>query len=63
MRRQDLAHVLRAACAVAEDDHSLVLGSQSILGSFDEDELPPVTTLSLEVDVAFLGDADRRRPT
>lgn len=29
----------------------IVVGSQSILGSFDLDELPPVTHLSAEVDL------------
>ncbi|MDT0202505.1 DUF6036 family nucleotidyltransferase [Nocardioides sp. AE5] len=39
----------------------LVLGSQSILGSFDEDELPPEATASMEADIAFLDDPDRSK--
>lgn len=61
MDRQQLAHLLRAACRVAEDPGILVLGSQSILGSFHEDDLPPRATGSLEADIAFLDDPDRTK--
>ena len=37
----------------------LVLGSQSILGSFEEDDLPPEATASQEADIAFLNDPAR----
>jgi hypothetical protein len=36
----------------------LVIGSQSILGSYPEDELPPEATGSMEVDTAFFADPD-----
>ena len=36
MRRDQLAHILRAAARITEDNDILVIGSQSILGSFDE---------------------------
>lgn len=61
MRRQELAHLLRAAGAVARDKEVLVLGSQAILGTYDDDELPEVVTLSREADIAFLDDPDRRK--
>ncbi|MBP2383087.1 hypothetical protein JOF43_003076 [Brachybacterium sacelli] len=44
MKRQELAHILRAACDITGDKDILVIGSQSILGIFDEDELPPLAT-------------------
>ncbi len=59
MNRQQLAHLLRSACTITGDGDVLVLGSQSILGSFDEDMLPPEATASQEVDLAFLDDPDR----
>lgn len=59
MNRQQLAHLLRAACAITHDEDVLVLGSQSILGSFDEDDLPPEATASQEADIAFLDDPGR----
>ncbi|MGO2559327.1 DUF6036 family nucleotidyltransferase [Brachybacterium sp.] len=59
MKRQELAHILRAACDIAGDRRILVLGSQSILGAFDEDALPPAATASLEADIAFLDDPER----
>ncbi|MEU5468767.1 DUF6036 family nucleotidyltransferase [Streptomyces xinghaiensis] len=59
MKRQELAHILRAACDVADDRDVLVIGSQSILGTFDEDDLPSAATASIEADIAFLDDPDR----
>lgn len=56
MNRDQLAHVLRAACQIAGDPHILVIGSQAILGTFDEDMLPAPATASREVDIAFLED-------
>jgi len=61
VNRQQLAHLLRSACAIAHDADVLVLGSQSILGSFEEDDLPPEATASQEADIAFLNDPDRRK--
>ncbi|MFB9315480.1 DUF6036 family nucleotidyltransferase [Nocardioides plantarum] len=62
MDRQQLAHVLRAACDVSGDPEIVVLGSQAILGSFDEDELPVEILVSMEADLAWLADGpDRER--
>ena len=59
MNRQQLAHLLRSACQIAHDADVLVLESQSILGSFEEDDLPPEATASQEADIAFLNDPAR----
>jgi hypothetical protein len=61
VNRQQLAHLLRSACAIAHDADVLVLGSQSILGTFDEDDLPPEATASQEADIAFLDDPGRNK--
>ena len=61
MRRRELAHILRAACAITGDPDVLVIGSQSILGSFDEDALPAEATRSIEADIAFLTDVDEAK--
>lgn len=58
MTREQLAHVLRAVAQITDDPDVLVIGSQSILGSYSEDELPPEATGSMEVDTAFLFDPD-----
>lgn len=58
MTREQFAHVLRAVSQIAHDPNVLVIGSQSILGSYPEDELPPEATGSMEVDTAFLSDPD-----
>lgn len=61
MTREQLAHVLRAAAKIADDPQILVIGSQAILGSFWEDELPEQAWMSVEADVAFLDDPDERK--
>jgi Nucleotidyltransferase of unknown function (DUF6036) len=56
MTREQLAHVLRSVSQLTGDPDVVVIGSQSILGSYSEDELPPEATGSIEVDTAFLSD-------
>ena len=56
MTREQLAHVLRAAANIAKDPNILVVGSQAILGSHSEDELPEVAWISVEADLAFFDD-------
>jgi hypothetical protein len=58
MTREQLAHVLRTVAKIADERDVLVIGSQSILGSYPEDELPPEATGSMEVDTAFFADPD-----
>lgn len=59
MRRDELEHLLRAASAIAQRRDIVVLGSQAILGTYDEEELPALATMSVEADLAFLNDADQ----
>ncbi len=40
MTREQLEHILRATSTIARDPDVLVIGSQSVLGSFAEDDLP-----------------------
>ena len=61
MTREELAHVLRAASQIAKDNDIVVLGSQSILGSFEDDALPEEATLSIEADIAFIEDVDETK--
>ena len=56
MKRSELEHILRAAATIAGDFDVLGLGSQSILGSFTEDELPEKAHASIEADVTFFDD-------
>lgn len=51
MRRDQLEHAIRAACQIIGSDEVIIVGSQAILGSFDEGILPRPATMSLEVDV------------
>jgi hypothetical protein len=61
MNRSQLAHLLRAACEITDDPDILVIGSQAILASHDEDELPAAATASIEADIAFLSDPDEEK--
>ena len=51
MRRDQLEHAIRTACQIIGHDAVVVVGSQSILGSFTEDELPAEATMSAEIDI------------
>lgn len=67
MNRDEFYHLLRASADIIETQRQwrgidvtadpariLVLGSQSILGSWSEEYLPDQTTESVEMDVAFM---------
>jgi hypothetical protein len=56
MRRAQLEHAIRTACQITGHDAVAVVGSQAILGSFAEDELPAEATMSMEVDILPLVD-------
>lgn len=58
MTREQLAHVLRAVAQISGERDVLIIGSQSILGSYPEDALPARATGSMEVDTAFFADPD-----
>ncbi|MHB1592812.1 MAG: DUF6036 family nucleotidyltransferase [Streptosporangiaceae bacterium] len=51
MRRDQLEHAIRAACQIIGRPEVIVVGSQAILGTFGEDELPLRATMSGEVDI------------
>ncbi|MCC6435672.1 MAG: hypothetical protein IT196_11625 [Acidimicrobiales bacterium] len=61
MRRDQLEHLIRAAGAIVQSDDVVVIGSQAILGSYDEAVLPGEATFSVEADIVPLGDVDGRR--
>jgi hypothetical protein len=56
MRRDQLEHAIRTACQIIGHDAVVVVGSQAILGSFADDELPAEATMSLEIDILPVGD-------
>ena len=58
MRRSELEHAIRAATEIIAADGVIVIGSQAILGSYTEDELPAAATVSVEVDITPLHDDD-----
>lgn len=58
MRRDQLEHAIRAATEIIQQDTVIIIGSQAILGSWNEDELPEETTMSIEVDICPLNDND-----
>ena len=52
MKRSDLEHLLRAAASIAGVTDLVVIGSQAILGTYPEWELPHEATRSVEADIA-----------
>lgn len=58
MNRVDLLHLIRAACDVLDADEVVVLGSQAILATRAEDDLPYSATRSREADIAAWLDPD-----
>lgn len=53
MNREQLAHVVRAAANVAGVDDVVVLGSQAVLATIDDRDLPHEVTRSIEADIAI----------
>ena len=51
MRRDQLEHAVRTACQIIDRNEVIVVGSQAILGTFAEDQLPAEATRSLEIDI------------
>jgi hypothetical protein len=51
MRRDQLEHAIRTACQIIGGHEVIVVGSQSILGTFREDQLPADATMSVEIDI------------
>lgn len=51
MRRDQLEHAIRTACQIIGHSEVIVVGSQSILGTYDEGDLPAEATMSVEIDV------------
>lgn len=71
MNREQFYHLLRASAEIVENQRAirgidvnakpariLIIGPQSILGSWDDEYLPAYTTRSVEVDVAFMPTAE-----
>ncbi len=58
MKRSELEHIIRAAGDVLGEDTVIIVGSQAILASRSEDDLPPAAMRSLEGDVLPLDDPD-----
>lgn len=56
MRRDQLEHAIRAACEVLQQPEVIVVGSQAILGTYDEAQLPAAATRSIEVDILPIAD-------
>lgn len=59
MKRAELELAILTASRLIQRDELLIIGSQAILGSFDETILPSTATMSQEVDIAPLHDDDK----
>jgi hypothetical protein len=51
MRRDQREHAISTACQIIGRHDVIVVGSQPILGTFREDQLPADATMSVEIDI------------
>ena len=51
MRCDQLGHAIRTACQIIQHSEVIVVGSQAILGTYDEAQLPAAATMPIEVDI------------
>jgi hypothetical protein len=58
MRRDQLEQAIRTACQIIDRPAVIIVGSQAILGTFREDQLPVGSTMSGEVDVLPIADSN-----
>ena len=58
MRRAQLEHAIRTACQLVQQPEVIVVGSQAILGTYDESQLPAAATMSIEVDILPIADSN-----
>lgn len=58
MRREQLEHAIRTACQIIGHAEVIVVGSQSILATYSEAQLPPAATMSIEVDILPIAQSD-----
>lgn len=56
MRRDQLEHAIRTARQIIGKPAVIVVGSQAILGTFREEQLPAAATMSAEIDILPIAD-------
>jgi hypothetical protein len=56
MRRDQLEHAIRTSCQIAGLTEVIIVGSQAILGTYTEDQLPFYATRSVEIAVLPIAD-------
>ncbi len=56
MRREQLEHAIRTACQIIGQPAVIVVGSQAVLGTWFESDLPDEATMSAEVDILPIAD-------
>ena len=59
MRRDQLEHAIRTACQIIQRPEVIVVGSQAILGTYDETQLPATATMSIELDILPIADGNK----
>lgn len=59
MRRDQLEHAIRT-CQIIEHTEVIVVGSQAILGTYGEDELPAAATMSIEADILPIANSNEQ---
>jgi hypothetical protein len=58
MRRDQLEHAIRTACQIIGRPEVIIVGSQAILGTYPEEVLPSLATMSMEIDILPIADTN-----
>lgn len=59
MRHEQLEHAIRAACQIVGQTEVIIVGSQAILASFADDQLPAEATMSAEIDILPIANSSK----
>lgn len=62
MRRDQLEHAIHTACRIIQQPEVIVVGSQAILGTHAESQLPAEATMSIEVDILPIAETNDETP-
>jgi hypothetical protein len=58
MRRDQLEHAIGTACQIIQQPEVIVVGSQAILGTYDEAQLPAAARMSIGVDILPIAESN-----
>lgn len=58
VNKRQLEHIIRASGGIIDRNEVIIVGSQAIHASLNENLLPKATTLSMEADILYVSESD-----